>query len=157
MGGHAQARHHEHSAHCQTPLPLCSRRARRHPSLARTGRPCAHAVNRYEMDKITRKQHDPDLLATEGIVSAIAKESALTTGGGVELDPIVAKRERLASFDFGMSRRLSSKGDLPLGLGQPTDAKRSPPFFHLCYTGQPQKEPTDGDLGTHQGNIRSGS
>lgn len=77
-----------------------------------------------QMDQEARRQNDPYVLATECIVSAIAKDGALTTGGEVELafyfekrkdtaaaaarmfkaiceHPMVAKRERLASFEFG--------------------------------------------------------
>lgn len=77
-----------------------------------------------QMDDEACKRNDPYLLATEGIVSAIAKDAALTTGEDVELafyaekrkdiaaaaecmfraireHPMVAKRERLTSFDFG--------------------------------------------------------
>ena len=77
-----------------------------------------------QMDEDSRRKNDPYLLATEGIVSAVARDGELTTGGDLDLafyfekrkdtaaaaermfgairsHPLVQKRERLTSFEFG--------------------------------------------------------
>jgi hypothetical protein len=77
-----------------------------------------------QMDEEARRKNDAYFLATEAMVSAVARDGELTTGGDLELafyfekrkdtaaaaermfeairaHPMVAKRERLTSFEFG--------------------------------------------------------
>jgi hypothetical protein len=77
-----------------------------------------------QMDDESRRKNDPYLLATEAMVSGLARDSELTSGGDVDLafyfekredtaaaaermfrairtHPMVARRERLTSFEFG--------------------------------------------------------
>ncbi len=77
-----------------------------------------------QMDEESRRKNDAYFLATEAMVSAVARDGELTTGGDLELafffekrkdtaaaaermfgairsHPMVAKRERLTSFEFG--------------------------------------------------------
>lgn len=76
------------------------------------------------MDEEARRKNDPYLLATEAMVSGLARDSELTSGGEVDFafyfekredtaaaaermfhairaHPLVERRERLTSFEFG--------------------------------------------------------
>ncbi len=107
---------------------------------------------RREMDEESRRKNDRYLLATEAIVSGVARDGELTSGGDLDLAfyfenrketaaaaermfdairayALVEKRKRLTSFEFGDK----TSPQLPDGVESPSSRNRVSGFAAICF------------------------